>query len=319
MIRPRSIPRHAVAAWAALAAAALCVPGSAGARAHHADKRTGKLVPATAELVTARKKGDRSALGRVADRLGPARLAAAIGGADAKLADAAMAAAPEARAGVLLVGTIADQLSAPDARARVAAEALGRLLDGSRPSALERWEVPPDEIWRACWGVHELASRAGASLETRLQALDASLAAVPTCGVPREVTAWTRDGVPEIRRAAVLLGAVGSERANVLRQGMSDGDRRVSAAAVAADCRVEGRSGGGREVPPDAQAVTAARTLAVAPTTAAADAVEMLDCLAAAATPADRALLEGLRRGPPSPLRDRAVELVAPRHDKGND
>jgi hypothetical protein len=45
----------------------------------------------------------------------------------------------------------------------------------------------------------------------------------------------------------------------------------------------------------------------------------MLDCLAAAATPADRALLEGMRRGPPSPLRDRAVELMSPRHDKGTD
>jgi hypothetical protein len=35
----------------------------------------------------------------------------------------------------------------------------------------------------------------------------------------------------------------------------------------------------------------------------------MLDCLAAAGTPADRTLLEQLRRGPPSPVRDRAVEL----------
>ncbi len=306
-----------MAGWAACGAIALGVPGAAAARGHHADKRTGKLVPATAELVTARKKGDRSALGRAADRLGPARLAAAIAGADAKVADAAIAAAPEARAGILLIGTIADQLSAPDARARVAVEALGRLLDGSRPSALEQWEVPPDETWRACWGVHELASRAGAPLETRLQALDASLAAVPTCGVPREVSAWTRDGAPEVRRAAVLLGAAGAERANVLRQGMSDGDRRVSAAAVAADCRVEARSSAGKEAPPDPQAVAAARALAVAPTTAPADAVEMLDCLAAAGTPADRALLEGLRRGPPSPLRDRAVELVAPRHEKG--
>jgi hypothetical protein len=40
------------------------------------------------------------------------------------------------------------------------------------------------------------------------------------------------------------------------------------------------------------------------------DAVEMLDCLAAGETPTDRALLEELGRRPPSPLRDRAVELV---------
>lgn len=310
---------NALVGWAALGAAALLLPGAALARGHHADTRTGKLVPATAELVKARKRGDRSAMGRLADRLGPARLAAAIAGGDARLADAAIAAAPEARAGVLLVGAIADQLGGPDARVRVAAEALGRLLDGARPWALEQWDVPPDDVGRACWNLHELAARAGAPLETRLEAMNASLAAVPTCGVPREVATWARDGAPEIRRAAVLLGAAGAERASILRQGIGDGDRRVSAAAVAADCRVEGRSGGGKEAAPDAQAVSAARVLAVAPTTAAADAVEMLDCLAAAATPADRALLEGLRRGPPSPLRDRAVELMAPRHDKGND
>ena len=41
------------------------------------------------------------------------------------------------------------------------------------------------------------------------------------------------------------------------------------------------------------------------------DAVEMLDCLAAAGTPQDRALIDELQRRPPSPLRDRAVEYFA--------
>ena len=49
--------------------------------------------------------------------------------------------------------------------------------------------------------------------------------------------------------------------------------------------------------------------MAAAPTTPPEDAVEMLDCLAAAGTPQDRALLDELQRRPPSPLRDRAVEL----------
>src|SRR4051794_1407772 len=61
--------------------------------------------------------------------------------------------------------------------------------------------------------------------------------------------------------------------------------------------------------PPAGQAIRAARRMAVAPSTPPADAVEMLDCLAAAGTPADRTLLDELRRGPPSPVRDRAVEL----------
>lgn len=277
------------------------------------------MVPAAAELLKARKRGDRSALGRVADRMGPARLAAAIGGADARVADAAMAAAPEARTGVLLIGTLADQLGGADARMRTAAEALGRLMDGARPGELDLWEVPPDDVGRACWNLHQVVGRPGASLETRLVAIDASLAAVPTCGVPRDVAAWARDGSPEIRRAAVLLAAAGADRAPILRQAMADPDGRVSGAAVAADCRVEARSAGSKEIAPDPQAVSAARTLARAPGTAADDAVEMLDCLAAAATPADRTLLESLRRGPPSPLRDRAVELVSPKHDRGTD
>ncbi|MFL5307891.1 MAG: hypothetical protein ACJ8F1_21910 [Polyangia bacterium] len=311
--------RAKVLVLAALGAAFALGQRPATARAHRADARTGKLVPAMAELVKARKRGDRTALGRVGDRIGPARLAVAISGADGRVADAAMTAAPETRAGVLLIGTIADQVGGPDARARSAAEALGRLLDGSRPTALEQWEVPPDDIARACAALHGLAGRAGAPLETRLQAIDASLAAAPTCGVPRDAALWSRDSSPEIRRAAVLLAAAGTERAAVLRQAIGDGDQRVSAAAVAADCRVEGRNAGGRESAPDPQAVAAARSLVAARTTAAADAVEMLDCLAAAATPADRALLETMRRGPPSPLRDRAVELIAPRHDKGTD
>ena len=73
----------------------------------------------------------------------------------------------------------------------------------------------------------------------------------------------------------------------------------MSAAAAAAECRVEARTArGGKERPPAAQAIAAARTMAAAPSTPPADAVEMLDCLAAAGTPADRALLDELRRGP---------------------
>jgi len=46
------------------------------------------------------------------------------------------------------------------------------------------------------------------------------------------------------------------------------------------------------------------------PSTRPEDAVEMLTCVAAAGTPADRALLEKLRAGAPSPVRDRAALLL---------
>jgi len=299
----------------AAALAAVLISPSAEAHSRHANERTGRLAPAFAELVKARKRGDRGALGRLGDRIGPARLAQAITGSDGRVADAALAAAPLVRGGVLLIGPIAEVLGGDAARATAAATALGALLDGSVPSALEDWDVPPDVVGRACSGLRGLAVRPGAATGTRLAALDAALAAVPSCGAGElDLAALAHDAAPEIRRAAVILVAgrpgPGTGQATLLREAMGDPDHTVSAAAVAADCRIEGRVGpGGKEAPPTAPAVNAARTMAVAATTPPADAVEMLDCLAAAATPADRALLDELRRGAASPLRDRAVEL----------
>jgi hypothetical protein len=294
-------------------------PSPARARSHHANERTGKLVPAFAELLKARKRADRSALGRLGDRMGPARLAQAIAGSDPRVAEAALTAAPLARGGILLVGTIADQLGASDPpRAVAAAAALGALLEGAVPAALEDWDVPPDLVARACGGLHALAARKEATSAARLAALEAILEAAPSCGSYGDLAFLARDPAAEIRRAAVLVAAAGPERTPVLSSAISDGDRTVSAAAVAAECRVEARSPrGGKERPPSAPAIAAARTMAVAPSTPPADAVEMLDCLAAAGTPRDRSLLDELRRGPPSPVRDRAVELgdLAKGHD----
>ena len=306
MLRPRAFVLFAFVPL-------LLVGPAARARSRHANERTGKLVPAFAELVKARKRGDRSALGRLGDRIGPARLAQAMGGSDARVAEAALAAAPLARGGILLVGAIADQLAAPDpARAVAAATALGALLDGATPTALEDWDVPPDLVARACGGLHALAARKEATPPARLAALDAILEAAPSCGSYGDLASLARDPAAEIRRAAVLVAAAGSERASVLPGAIADSDRGVSAAAAAAECRVEARAArGGKERAPAAPAVATARTLAAAPSTAPADAVEMLDCLAAAGTPADRTLLDELRRGPPSPVRDRAVELGA--------
>ena len=305
MLRPRAF------VLLAFVPALLVGPSAARARSRHANERTGKLVPAFAELVKARKRGDRSALGRLADRMGPARLAQAIAGSDARAAEAALTAAPLARGGILLVGTIADQLWAQDpARAVAAAAALGALLDGAVPTALEDWDVPPDLVSRACGALHALAARKEATSPVRLAALDAILEAAPSCGSYGDLASLARDPAAEIRRAAVLVAAAGPERTAVLSGAIADSDKSVSAAAAAAECRVEARAArGGKERPPAAPAIAAARTMAAAPSTPPADAVEMLDCLAAAGTPADRTLLDELRRGPPSPVRDRAVEL----------
>ncbi len=178
------------------------------------------------------------------------------------------------------------------------------------PTALEEWEVPPDVVARACAALRALAWRSDAALATRLAALDAVAAAAPSCGSGADLAPLARDGTPSLRRAATAVAAVGNERETLLRDAIADGDRTVSAAAAAAACRIETRTGrGGKTEPPLSQAIAAARTMATAPTTAPEDAVEMLDCLAAAGTPQDRALLDELQRRPPSPLRDRAVEL----------
>jgi hypothetical protein len=298
---------------AALVAAVLLPfagPPAAEARSHRTNERTGKLVPAFAELVKAKKRGDRSALGRLGDRIGPARLAQAIGGGDSHVAEAALAATPLARGGILLVGTVADQLTASEAsRATVAATALGTLLDGAVPTALEDWDVPPDLVWRACAGLRALAARREAGLTARLAALDAMLEAAPSCGGIGDLGLLAHDPAPEIRRAAVLA-ANESGRAAILRDALADGDGSVRSAAAAAHCRVEARFGAnGKEAAPEAPAIAAARMFAAGPSTPAADAVEMLDCLAVGGTAADRALLDQLRQGPASPLRDRAIEL----------
>ena len=279
--------------------------------ARRPNPRTGRLAPAFAELVKAHKRGDQAALARAADRMGLVRLGEAIASRQPGVGEAALAALPLAHGGVLLVGAATEQVAVSDwPRAASAASALGALLDGAVPTALEEWEVPPDVVVRACAALRALAWRSDAALATRLAALDAVAAAVPSCGSGADLAPLARDGTPALRRAAMMVAAAGAERETVLRDGIADGDRGVAAAATAAACRIEARTGqNGKTEPPPAQAITAARTMAAAPTTPPEDAVEMLDCLAAAGTPQDRALLDELQRRPPSPLRDRAVEL----------
>jgi hypothetical protein len=290
---------------------ALAAPRSATARARRANERTGRLTPAFSELVKAQRHGDRGALGRLADKIGPARLAIAIAGPDEHLALAALAAAELARGGISLLATIAAELtSANPARAGAAAGALGSLLDGSVPTALEDWDVSPDEVALACGGLRDLAAKSQAPLAVRLAALDAILSSAPSCGPAGDLAPLAHDPVPAIRRAAILVAVAGARRESISKDAVADTDRSVSAAAVASACRFEGRrAANGHETPPAAPVIATARLLAAEKTTPVEDAVEMLDCLAAAATPADRALLDDLRRGPPSPLRDRAVEL----------
>jgi hypothetical protein len=276
--------------------------------------RTGRATPPFSQLVKASKKNDRAALERLAARFGVARLAEGARGTDLAVAEAALAAIPLARGGVVLAGAVADRLDPREpALAAAAARALGALLDGDGPGEVADWEVPPDVVARACSGLRALAANTEAAEAARLAALDALAAAQVTCPVLGELGPLVRDRSPGVRRAAALLLPAGDGRAQpALRDGMADPDPAVSAACVASVCR-QAEPRGRRAPAAEAlvqQATSAARALVAAPATRPEDAVEMLACVAAAGTPADRALLEKLRAGAPSPVRDRAALLL---------
>jgi hypothetical protein len=287
---------------------------SKAARPRGVNARTGRATPPFSELVKANKKNDRAALERLAARFGVARLAEGARGTDLAVAEAALAAITLARGGVALAGAVAERLDPREpALAAAAARSLGALLDGDAPDEIVEWEVPSDVVARACAGLRALASNAEAAEPARLAALDALGAAQVTCPVLGELGSLLRDRAPAVRRAAALLLPAGDSRAQAaLHDGMADPDPTVSSACVASVCRhVEPRA---RRAPgADAlvdQATGAARALVATPATRPEDAVEMLTCVAAAGTPADRALLEKLRAGAPSPVRDRAAQLL---------
>lgn len=315
---------------AALAAILTCLLASHGgwakARAsRRASLRTGLLLTHDDELVRAVKKKDRSAIERLAARMGPAHLGEALRRSDPIVARAALVAVPLAEGAPLLTGAVADLLDASDPSLAIAAAGvLGQLLDGTAPDALDEWEVPSDAIGRACGGLRALASRVEAPAPSRLAALGAIAKASTVCTATGELAPLLRDPVAAVRRATALVLRPEERRAaSAFRDVIHDADPTVASAAVAAVCRAEGypddgrlgggASGGGpagRLDPMLQQTVEAARSLATARTTPPEDAVEMLSCLARAATPADRQILDQLRMGAPSPLRERAAELA---------
>ena len=284
------------------------------ARPRGVNARTGRATPPFSELVKANKRNDRAALERLAGRFGVAGLAAGARGTNLAVVEAALAAIPLARGGVVLAGAVADRLDPREpVVAAAAAGALGVLLDGDAPGEISDWEVPPDVVARACAGLRALAANPEAAEPARLAALEAIGEAQVTCPVLGELGALVRDPAPAVRRAAALLLSVGDVRVQAaLRAGMADPDPGVSAACVASVCRSAEAARGRRAADPLVeQATGVARTLVAAQATRPEDAVEMLTCVATAGTATDRVLLEKLRAGASSPVRDRAAQILA--------
>jgi hypothetical protein len=298
----------------ALTASLAAEPADAKSRppARRANARTGLAPTPYDDLVKAVKHNDRGAIERVVGRLGPARLFEGLHNASSAVILAVLTAAPRARGGVSLAGSIADLTASPDpAISAAAARSVGDLLAGDVPSAVEEWEVPPDTLSHACGALHALALRPEAARPARLAALEATAESASTCGGTEDLAGLLKDPTPAIRRAAALVLQPSEKRSALgLRAASRDPDPGVAAAAVAVLCRAGGA--GARRVgePLALETVDLARALIVAPATPPDDAVEMINCLAAARTPADRKLLDQLRRGPPSQLRDGAAEMA---------
>lgn len=289
-------------------APAVAMAGPAKARgALEVNARTGMATPSFEQLVRAVKLRDRGAMERVAGRMGPGRLAQGLAQPDRRVVLAVLAALPGPRGALLLTEPVANLTQSPDAAiAGAAARVLGELLGGDDPGEYDLWEIPADVIERGCTALRTLASRPGGSLVARLPAI-AALGAAASCPERDALLPALRDPEPTIRRAATL-GIVPRSPAALaaLREATRDSARPVAATAVARLCYARAMGVAGAV---DASVAEAARTLIAGPGTAPEDAVEMLACLSPP-TPADARVLDQLRRGSPSALRDRVIELI---------
>lgn len=274
--------------------------------------RTGMAPTPYDDLVKAVKRNDRGAIERVAARLGPARLFEGIHNVNPTVVLAVLSAVPRTRGSVVLAGSIADLTASSDpAISAAAARAVGKLLAGDVPNSVEEWEVPPDTLSHACGALQALALRPDAPRASRLAALEGVADAVGTCGSTENLAVLLKDTSPVVRRAAALLLRPWEKRSGAaLRAAGRDPDPGVAAAAVAVLCRNGGAARRNSE-PPASDAVDLARVLIVAPATPIDDAVEMMSCLGAARTAADRKLLADLRQSPHVQIRDSAGEVAA--------
>jgi hypothetical protein len=289
-------------------APAVAVAGPAKARgALELNARTGMATPSFEQLVRAVKQRDRGATERLAGRMGPGRLALGLTQPDRRVVLAVLAALPGPRGALLLTEPVANLTLSPDAAiAGAAARVLGELLGGDDPGEYDLWEIPADVIERGCAALRALAARPGGSPVARLPAI-AALGGAASCPERDVLLPALRDPDPTVRRAAILgIFPRSAAALTALREATRDPARPVAAAALARLCHARAVGVAGAMA---AGVAEAARMLIVAPATAPEDAVEMLACLSPP-TPADAPVLDQLRRGSPSPLRDRAVELI---------
>jgi hypothetical protein len=300
-------------ALAAVVLAAMGAPGRA-AEKRHVDARTGLLEIPLEELSTAVRRKDRAEVGRLAARIGPARLVEALRRADAQGIQAALAGIVTLHGRARVIGPITELLTVSDATvAAAAARTLGEILAGATAADIDDWDVPPDVVNGACAALRTAAILpSNANLE-RLAALEALGDAATICPLPDLLT-LLKDPTPAIRRAAALVVRPQQRLATGgFASGTRDIDPAVASASVAALCQAMAQPAawpkGGLREPIWEQTRQLARHLVTAPATPADDAVEMLDCLDPTLA-SDRQILDGIRGRRRTPLGDRAAEIV---------
>jgi hypothetical protein len=273
------------------------------------NRHTGLFEPPLGELERQVVRGDRAEVARWAERIGPARLAGALRGSDRSFVLVALEAAPALRGSARLLEAATPLVSSADpALAERAARALGQMLDGTEPRALEDWDVPADAVTRACRALADATTRPGGAQAVRLAALDALADASAVCRAA-PLSPLLADTAPAVRRAALLALRPRDDLAtSELQRAIADADPAVVSAAAVAWCR--------RWLAHPAAAPLAGsmlpllRALALSEATSIEDSVELLPCLSSSSQPADQQTLEQLRRSRVPLLRARASELA---------
>ena len=281
----------------------------------HVGARTGLLEVPLDELVAAVRRKDRAEMGRLAERIGPARLVEALRRADAQGVQAGLVGITTLVGSARLIGPITDLLTVSDAAiAAAAARTLGEVLAPVTLAELDDWDVAPDAVARTCAVLRGAALLPTTSTLVRLAALEALGDAAMICPPAPDLLTLLKDPTPAVRRATALVVRPQQRLATGgFSVGTRDVDPTVASAAVAALCEAMAEpaawpKGGVRE-PNWEQTRQLARRLLQEPATATDDAVVMLDCLDPTAA-ADRQIMERLRTRRHTPLGDRAAEIV---------
>jgi hypothetical protein len=276
------------------------------------NRHTGLFEPPFSELERSVERGDRAEVARWAERIGPARLAGVLRSADHAVLVAALEAAPSLHGAARLLEAATPLAASSDAAvAERAVRALGIMLDGSEPRALEDWDVPVDAVSRACRALAEAATRSSAAQAVRLAALDSLGDASGFCK-SAPLGPLLTDGAATVRRAGLLALRPRDQLATPeLQKAIADSDPGVVSAAVVTWCRR--RLAQPTTAPLTSSMLPLLRALVMTDATSIEDALEMLPCLATSSDAADRQALEQIKKSSKVPLlRTRATELGTP-------